>query len=59
MSRVLAATHRTSMTRICEEGNVVDLLEVPLRAAGGFFAMSADTLRAVLARPVQRRAVWE
>ncbi|RVW00657.1 MlaE family ABC transporter permease [Rhodococcus xishaensis] len=34
---------------------MVDLLEVPLRAAGGFFAMSADTLRAVASRPFQRR----
>ncbi len=34
---------------------MVDLLEVPLRAAGGFFAMSADTLRAVFSRPFQRR----
>lgn len=34
---------------------MVDLLEVPLRAVGGFFSMSGETLRAVFSRPFQRR----
>ena len=34
---------------------MVDLVEVPLRAVGGFFQMSAQTLRAVFSRPFQRQ----
>ncbi|MDV3209360.1 MAG: ABC transporter permease, partial [Rhodococcus ruber] len=34
---------------------MVDLLEVPLRAVGGFFAMTGETARAVFSRPFQRR----
>ena len=40
------------VTSTGEEEDVVDLLEVPLRAAGGFFAMSADTLKAVFSPSV-------
>ncbi len=34
---------------------MVDLLEVPLRAVGGLFAMTGETARAAFRRPFQRR----
>ncbi|MBH0119317.1 ABC transporter permease [Rhodococcus sp. CX] len=34
---------------------MVDLLEVPLRAVGGLFAMTGETARAAFSRPFQRR----
>lgn len=34
---------------------MIDLLAVPLRAVGGFFAMSAETFRAMVRPPFQRR----
>ena len=40
-------------------GRVKDQLAVPARAVGGFFEMSADTLRATFQRPFQFREFLE